>query len=63
MWTSIVAALALLLILEGITPFAAPGRWKQTFRKILDLSDGQVRFLGLASMLLGLILLFVASLF
>jgi uncharacterized protein YjeT (DUF2065 family) len=44
-------------------PFAAPGRWKDAFRRILEFTDGQIRFLGLLSIVVGLILLFVVSLF
>ena len=54
-------ALALLLIIEGALPFLAPGLWRETFRRITEMSDGQVRFIGLASLLSGLsLLLFVA---
>ncbi|MGA2548712.1 MAG: DUF2065 domain-containing protein [Burkholderiaceae bacterium] len=63
MWSTIVVALALLLIFEGLMPFAAPARWKDTFRRIVEFTDGQVRFLGLLSIIVGFILLFVASLF
>ncbi len=48
-------AFALLLIVEGILPFAAPNIWRETFRKLIDLSDGQLRFVGLISMALGVI--------
>ncbi len=63
MGPTIVAALALLLIFEGLMPFAAPGRWKDTFRRILEFTDGQIRFLGLLLIVVGAILLFVISLF
>ena len=46
-------AFALLLIIEGILPFAAPRIWRETFRKLVDMSDGQLRFIGLISMALG----------
>ena len=46
-------AFALLLIVEGILPFAAPGIWRNTFRKLIEMSDGQLRFVGLISMALG----------
>ena len=46
-------AFALLLIVEGILPFAAPGIWRDTFRKLIEMSDGQLRFIGLLSMVLG----------
>lgn len=50
-------ALALMLILEGIVPFVAPKTWRDTFRRLILLEDGQVRFLGLTAMVLGVILL------
>jgi uncharacterized protein len=51
--TSLLAACALVLVLEGILPLVAPGTWREAFRKLTDLSDGQLRFIGLVSMLLG----------
>lgn len=48
-------AFALLLIVEGILPFAAPRVWRDTFRKLIEMSDGQLRFVGLISMALGLL--------
>ena len=57
----LLTALALMLIIEGLLPFLAPGLWRETFRRITELSDGQVRFVGLISMLCGVLLLaFVA---
>ena len=50
-------ALALMLILEGVLPFLAPGIWRDTFRRITQMNDGQIRFVGLSSMLVGLLLL------
>jgi uncharacterized protein len=50
-------AFALLLIIEGVLPFAAPRIWREAFRKLTDMSDGQLRFIGLLSMALGLIFL------
>jgi uncharacterized protein YjeT (DUF2065 family) len=52
-------AFALLLIVEGTLPFAAPRLWRDTFRKLIDLSDGQLRFVGLISMAIGAIALIV----
>jgi len=58
----LLTALALMLIIEGVLPFLAPGLWRDTFRRITEMSDGQVRFIGLTSMVSGvLLLLFVAS--
>jgi uncharacterized protein YjeT (DUF2065 family) len=53
-------AFALMLIIEGLLPFLLPGVWRETFRKLIELSDGQIRFIGLTSMLAGLMLLYIA---
>ena len=55
------SALALMLVLEGLMPFIAPRAWRDTFKRITDMSDGQIRFVGLASMLSGLGLLWLAK--
>ena len=52
-------ALALMLVIEGVLPFLVPRVWRDTFRRITELSDGQVRFVGLLSMLAGLLLLYL----
>jgi uncharacterized protein len=49
------AAFAMLLIIEGILPFLAPRFWRETFRKFIELSDGQLRFVGLISIALGVV--------
>jgi uncharacterized protein len=54
-------AFALLLIVEGILPFAAPRVWRETFRKLIEMSDGQLRFVGLASIALGVASLMLIS--
>ena len=46
-----------MLVIEGILPFVAPGVWRETFRRVTELSDGQLRFIGLSSMLAGLVML------
>ena len=50
-------ALALMLVFEGLLPFLSPTAWRQVFERALQLSDGQIRFIGLSSMLIGLLLL------
>jgi uncharacterized protein YjeT (DUF2065 family) len=52
-------AFALMLVLEGIVPFLAPNAWRETFRRLTMLSDGQIRFVGLTSMLVGLLVLMI----
>ncbi|HEV8257805.1 MAG TPA: DUF2065 family protein [Steroidobacteraceae bacterium] len=51
------AACALVLVLEGLLPLVAPRAWRDAFRRITDLSDGQLRFIGLISIVIGTILL------
>lgn len=55
--SSLGAAFALVLVIEGVLPFLAPDTWRQTFRRMTEMSDGQLRFVGLASMLGGALLL------
>ena len=57
----ILPALALMLVIEGILPFTAPGIWRDTFRRLIEMSDGQIRFAGLMSMMIGLVLLYFAT--
>jgi uncharacterized protein YjeT (DUF2065 family) len=54
---SLLAAFALVLVLEGILPFLAPRLWRDTFRRVTEMADGQIRFVGLLSMGFGLLLL------
>ena len=55
----LLGAVALMLVFEGLLPFLSPGRWRTMFERATRLSDGQIRFVGLASMAIGLLLLFV----
>jgi len=61
MASTFLLAFALMLILEGVLPFLAPGVWRDAFRRITQLTDGQIRFFGLTSMLVGLLLLALAT--
>ena len=60
MATTFLMAFALMLVIEGILPFLFPAKWRETFRRITQLSDGQIRFVGLSSMIVGLALLLLA---
>ncbi len=52
------AALGLMLVLEGLMPFIIPKPWRKTLLSLSQLQDGQVRFLGLTLMLSGLLLIY-----
>ena len=56
MTSSLLLAFALMLVLEGVMPFVAPAAWRDTFKRLIQFSDGQIRFIGLTSMIIGLIL-------
>jgi uncharacterized protein YjeT (DUF2065 family) len=56
-WSSIVVAISLVLIFEGLMPLISPPKWREMFAQLLKLEDGQIRFFGLSIVLLGLFLL------
>jgi uncharacterized protein YjeT (DUF2065 family) len=60
MSNTLLTAIALMLVIEGVLPFLVPGLWRETFRRLIEMSDGQIRFIGLTSMMAGVILLFFA---
>ena len=57
---TLLTAFALVLVIEGILPFLVPGLWREAFRRLIGMSDGQLRFVGLTSMLAGLLLLVIS---
>jgi len=57
---ALLMAMALMLVIEGILPFLAPSAWRETFRRIIAMSDTQLRFMGLSAMMAGLALLYLA---
>ena len=57
-WQDLGAALALFLVLEGIMPFLSPQHVRRLFERLSALQDAQLRFVGLTSMLSGLLLLY-----
>jgi len=55
---TILTALGLMLVFEGLLPFIAPETWRETFKRMIALKDGQLRFIGLLSILGGLVCMF-----
>ena len=55
----LLGAVALMLVIEGLLPFISPKSWREVFARAMQMSDGQIRFIGLSSMLVGLLLLLV----
>ena len=61
MFEVIAAGIALMFVFEGMLPFVAPRFWRETFRKAMELTDGQLRFFGLVSMIAGLAILWLVT--
>ena len=47
----------MVLVAEGLFPLLAPSAWRETFTRLLQLRNGQLRFFGLTSISLGVLLL------
>jgi len=58
MWTYLVTALGLMLVIEGLMPFLLPAAWRAGLSRLAQMQDGQTRFIGLTLMLSGLFLLY-----
>ncbi len=53
----LLGAVALMLIVEGLLPFLSPAMWREVFERAIRMSDGQIRFIGLSCILVGVLLL------
>jgi len=58
LWDLLVGAFALMLVIEGLLPFISPPKWRSVFERAMRMTDGQIRFIGLSSMLAGLAMLY-----
>ena len=59
MWNDLLAAIALVLVLEGLMPFLSPEQWKKAMARILQMDDRTVRVVGFFSMVGGALLLYL----
>jgi len=57
----VLTALGLMLVFEGLLPLLMPQAWRETFIKMVTLKDGQLRFVGLISILGGLLLILLSK--
>jgi uncharacterized protein YjeT (DUF2065 family) len=57
MWNDLLHALALMLVIEGLLPFISPAAWRRMFEQATRMNDGQVRFLAMSSMVVGVVML------
>ena len=58
-WNELFSALALVLVFEGIMPFISPKGWRNTMLQACQLPDKTLRSVGFASMLVGVVLLYL----
>jgi uncharacterized protein len=56
---TLLLAFALMLVIEGFLPLVAPKVWRDTFRRLIEFSDGQIRFIGISSVALGVLMFIV----
>jgi uncharacterized protein YjeT (DUF2065 family) len=61
MGNTLLMALGLMLILEGLLPLLLPQAWRDTFKRMIELKDGQLRFVGLMSVIGGLVLFLLSK--
>jgi uncharacterized protein len=59
--TNLLMAFGLMLVLEGLMPLVVPQAWRETFKRMVELRDGQLRFVGLISMAAGVLLLLLVK--
>lgn len=60
-WRELLRVLALVMVIEGLLPFAAPSQWRRTLFTIAQLENRNMRLIGLASILIGLVVLQLVS--
>ena len=59
MWDALIPALALVLVIEGMLPFLSPKSWREAMSQAAQLPDNVLRGLGFASMLAGVVVLYL----
>ncbi len=53
-------AFGLMFVFEGLFPFISPKSWRETFKRLIELKDGQLRFMGLISLAAGIVLIYLS---
>ncbi len=61
MWHELAVAFCLMLVIEGIMPFISPGRWRKMLLVLDQIDDNTMRMIGLASMLVGTVMLLIIN--
>ena len=58
-WQVLPVAIALVFIIEGMLPFISPNRWRAMLAVAAQMDDRMIRYIGLGSMLFGVVILYV----
>ena len=58
-WQDLLTAIALLLILEGLLPFVSPETIKKVYKTMVETPENSLRMFGFASIVAGLIMLYL----
>ena len=61
MLDTLLMALGLMLILEGLLPMISPRKWRGLFEQMLQLQEGQIRFFGMVMVILGLLMIWLLA--
>jgi uncharacterized protein YjeT (DUF2065 family) len=61
LFETLLLALGLMLILEGLMPMISPFKWRRLFEQLLQLDDGQIRFFGMFMVIAGLLIFWIVS--
>ncbi len=61
MKSTLLTALGLMLVIEGVLPLLLPSTWRDTFKRMIELKDGQLRFVGLAAVAAWLVLILISQ--
>lgn len=59
--STLLTALGLMLVLEGLIPLLLPRTWRDTFKRMIEFKDGQLRFIGLVSLVSGIVLILLSK--
>ncbi|HSI43376.1 MAG TPA: DUF2065 domain-containing protein [Methylotenera sp.] len=59
--STLLTAFGLMLVFEGLLPLLVPQAWRDTFKRMIELKDGQLRFVGLMSIVGGLVIIFLSK--
>jgi uncharacterized protein YjeT (DUF2065 family) len=58
-WSDLLAALAIVCVIEGVMPFVNPAGMKRLLTRMASMEEREMRIVGLLSMLVGVAILYL----